>query len=560
MIEPATAVDLTCDLVCVGGGLGGLSAAAVGATLGLDVVVVEATDWLGGVAAYSGGVIFAPNNHLAREAGLADSPELAQQYVEYLGSSNTDQFDEEMRAALLANVPRAVAFLAGLTEAYVGLTGLNDQYYPSAPGSVPGARTIEVAIAATALGKLAELVRRSPYYASGITHRDELSGRRDSPKLVPTQDGDSPADPAALRREVPARFTKGMGLVAALARDAFVVQDARYMLSTRAVDLLQQDGRVTGIVATDAEGTERRIRASRGVLIATGSYGAAPYAARMEGLPALKEQAPPVIHGDGLALTDKTSAALVRAGAPFITLGHRSGELHLGTDEPVYFPVYQFLGLPHSLVVNRFGQRFGDESFYGTFAGSIAQYNSVDKDFTNYPAFLIVDDEFRRRYGAVSPSGTWPTEEMTQAPTLAELAEHLGIDADGLVAQVSEFNADAGAGTDHRFGRGTLTVAREFYGDPRQQPNPNLGPVAGAPFWGLRLEIVGVGIYSHGVLVDQCARVLTRDRDVVPGLYATGNAVAYADVPFGYENGLANARNVTYALLAAEHASGKRVS
>ena len=47
--------------------------------------------------------------------------------------------------------------------------------------------------------------------------------------------------------------------------------------------------------------------------------------------------------------------------------------------------------------------------------------------------------------------------------------------------------------------------------------------------------------------------MLREDRSAVPGLYATGNAVAHVEQP-GYVGGLANARAITYAYLAACHA------
>src|SRR5207245_960308 len=78
-----------------------------------------------------------------------------------------------------------------------------------------------------------------------------------------------------------------------------------------------------GIVgAIPVLGGERiEIRARRGVLVATGSYGNASWAAGAEGLPELHEASPPVLHGDGIRLTDPTPAALVRIGQAFTVVG-----------------------------------------------------------------------------------------------------------------------------------------------------------------------------------------------------------------------------------------------
>src|SRR5690606_36554824 len=62
----------------------GLVAALIAARRGAKVLVLEKTAWIGGSAAISGGGIWIPCNHLAREAGLKDSPEEAIAYVRAL--------------------------------------------------------------------------------------------------------------------------------------------------------------------------------------------------------------------------------------------------------------------------------------------------------------------------------------------------------------------------------------------------------------------------------------------------------------------------------------------
>jgi 3-oxosteroid 1-dehydrogenase len=113
---------------------------------------------------------------------------------------------------------------------------------------------------------------------------------------------------------------------------------------------------------------------------------------------------------------------------------------------------------------------------------------------------------------------------------------------------VATYNRAGETGEDHAFGRGTLPFARQAYGDPRY-PNPNLGPLATAPFYALPLHVLGVGLCSMGLAIDSSARVLRRDGSPVPGLYATGNAAATRELK-GYVTGLANTRNYTYAWCA----------
>src|SRR5262245_1108700 len=208
-------------------------------------------------------------------------------------------------------------------------------------------------------------------------------------------------------------------------------------LGARAVELLQDGGRVTGAIAVvDGERTE--IRARCGVLIATGAYGNADWAAAAEGLPELYEASPPVLDGDGLSLTDPTPAAVVRAGQAFTLLGYLSpGETHPGTDVPFCREVFDCLGFPHSMLVNERGQRFADESFYGYVVAALRAFDAHDKRWANYPCFLIVDDRFRRQYplGLYQPGDTWP-DAFPHADDPRDLALQLGVDGDELAATV----------------------------------------------------------------------------------------------------------------------------
>ena len=58
-----------------------------------------------------------------------------------------------------------------------------------------------------------------------------------------------------------------------------------------------------------------------------------------------------------------------------------------------------------------------------------------------------------------------------------------------------------------------------------------------------------------GLAIDSQARVLDRNGQPVPGLYASGNTAAYTEILHGYEGGLANIRGITYAFLAATDAA-----
>ncbi len=531
-----------CDLLCIGGGLGGLAAALRAADAGLQVLVVEKSPLIGGVAAYSGGVVWVGNNHLQRRAGLEDSADETTTYLRWV-ARDAATFDDELLDTFVRRAPEAVEYFSGLGVRFQ-TTGLGDQYHPDAPGSKPGGRILEVTVEGDRLGPWRDLCRSSPHFRLlGLTH-DEV--RRAGGDLVA---GDVLADLHRQRRESDF-WTWGPGLSAGFAAAALVQRGVPILLGARCVELIQTGDRVSGAVV-DKGSSRLEIVARRGVLIASGSYGNAPYAAEVEGLPEIFEASPPVLDGDALALVETTGAARVRAGQAFTIFGYESPtERHPGTDVPLHRELSRALGLPHAIVVNRDGRRFGDESFYGFLLRAVKERDATGR-FPNYPCYLVGDNRYRTRY-RLGDATEWPAN-LAQAPRLDDLAAVLGIDPDGLLAQVATFNESAEGGDDPAFGRGTLPYSRLRAGDPNQSPNPNLGSLREPPFWGLPLKLLGTGIYSTGLLIDSDAQVLREDRSAVPGLYATGNAAAHVEQP-GYVGGLANARAITYAYLAACHA------
>ena len=90
-------VDAVCDLVVVGSGAGGLSTAITATKRGLKVIVVEKEAVYGGTTAFSGGVLWVPNNPHAQKQGIVDSREAA---MRYLQNEAGEQFDAEAEGLL----------------------------------------------------------------------------------------------------------------------------------------------------------------------------------------------------------------------------------------------------------------------------------------------------------------------------------------------------------------------------------------------------------------------------------------------------------------------------
>ena len=182
-------------------------------------------------------------------------------------------------------------------------------------------------------------------------------------------------------------------------------------------------------------------------------------------------------------------------------------------------------GKPGTMVVDSNGRRFVNEAIsYHQFAlEMLAQGKSA------IPAFLIADAVAVRKYGLgmIRPGG-WGTKSavadgyLAAAGTIEQLAQRLSIDPDELRATVDKMNGFAKTGRDLEFGRGS-TVYQNHNGDASAGgANPNLGPIATAPFYALRLYPSDIGT-SAGLVTDDTARVLDSGNRPIAGLYACGN-------------------------------------
>jgi len=540
--------DLEVDLVCVGSGLGGVAAAIAAHDHGARAVVLEKAPKLGGVSAYSGGEIFVPNNHLLATAGLSDSREAGLAYLKFLAAGYADL---ELQATLLDLGPVVARYFAERAGIRFKLVrDFPDYYYPAAPGTVAAGRYLEVELFRGAeLGPWQRKVYLSPHVPNGIDH-DEMFAMGGFP-------GVSRWDFMLLAKRYSQDMRSfGPGMMASFLKAALVDRAISAYLETPVRSLVVEGGRVVGVVA-EREGREFRVKASRGVVLATGGYDWRPDLARsFEQLPEWHSMCQPTVEGDALVMAGEIGAAL--GGVPANNLGvcfgfHIPGEEHEG--KPLWRGSWEG-GFPHAIWVNRAGQRFGDESFYREYVPKVRAWEGVGQVQPNFPPYLIFDGNFRAKYplGTFLPGQPLPADLVTEAPTLVELGERLGIDPAGLAATVERFNRFAAAGKDPDFGRGTFPWAAMMTGD-RSLPHPNLGPLDKPPFYGLRLHVASIGMNAVGLRTNRYGQVMHLRGHAICGLYAAGNAAAPLDIGAGYQSGLSNLRGLVWGFVAALHAS-----
>ena len=142
------------DLIVLGAGAGGLTAAAVAATEGLEVLVLEKAAQVGGTTAISGGMIWAPNSHLAN---APDSLEMAETYLD--AAVPTDA-GKSQRRTFLERAPEMIAYLEKNTSVKLQAVPIYPDYEVDAPGASTNGRVLEpVRFDARALGPAFDMVR-----------------------------------------------------------------------------------------------------------------------------------------------------------------------------------------------------------------------------------------------------------------------------------------------------------------------------------------------------------------------------------------------------------------
>src|SRR5262245_50733886 len=128
---------IACDVLIVGTGASGMSAAVTAASQGLKVVVVEKEPIYGGTTARSGGWLWIPGTRLATEQGIHEPAGAARTYLQH---EATTHFDPARADVFLANGPKAVDFFTRNTAVQFDMPPVFPDYHAEAPGGQQGGR------------------------------------------------------------------------------------------------------------------------------------------------------------------------------------------------------------------------------------------------------------------------------------------------------------------------------------------------------------------------------------------------------------------------------------
>ena len=455
---PAT-WDYQADVVVIGAGGAGLSAAVGALESSAKVIVLEKAAAVGGTTALSGGGMWVPNSSLAQAAG---PPNTISQFnlQEYLSAIGEGEQDQDLTTTYLQGAPGWVDHLIQAYGMKFVLATTFVCYY-----NVPGAQ------------------------GTGL-------------QVSPTGGG-------------PGISGEGLGIIQTL-HAAVTNMGGTVMVSTPATALYKDaTGRIVGVQAASGTSTIN-IGAGKGVVLAAGGYdqNAAMMATYQRG-PVHLTSAVAGNTGDGILMA-------MDAGADIRNMNNAWGCPHYNAPSGGIADWCLIRGKPGAIVVNKAGQRFANESSaYPVFNRTFYEWSNAVYGYPNLPGYTIIDNAFNTKYGFVTyvPNST-PPSYVSTANTLAELATALGVDPDGLQATVAQFNQYAANGVDPDYHRGEFSFDLNTAGDPTRTDLKNicLGPIETPPFYGLELDPGTIGT-SGGPRINSNAQVLDQQGNTIEGLY-----------------------------------------
>ncbi|MET0901456.1 MAG: FAD-dependent oxidoreductase [Mycobacterium sp.] len=505
MNSSVTDWDDETDVVVLGTGGAGLTAALSAAAAGADIRVYEKAPTVGGTTAVSGGIAWIPAHQRSPDQDLT-----AEAALDYLRAQSFGAMDEGLVEIFVRTGQEMIDFVEAHSELRLEVaTGFPD-YKPELPGGRPGGgRSLgPVPYDLDRLGDWRDRITSFPADFSNVGLDAETRARLHA-------DVRSAGDPENT-------VVAGAALIAGLLK-GLLDRGIEPHTDTRATELIAESGTIVGVRLGD----RNTVRARRGVILASGGFEWDPtlVEAFLRG-PMHGPVSPPYNTGDSLRMAMAHGADLANMGeawwVPVVSIpgdtieGHqRSRSVRLERTRP------------RSIIVNRAGKRFVNEACdYNSMAGAF-HYLDPRGGYVNDPGWIVFDDLHLKKYGFLGvDAGDTVPEWFCKSSDLDELGDKTGIDAAGLAATLAAWNRDVADGADPDFGRGA-SAYDGYWGDDQATTTAGktLGPLDTAPFYAVPVTVGAMGT-KGGPRTDGDGRVLHVSGAPIPGLYAAGNAMA----------------------------------
>lgn len=278
------------------------------------------------------------------------------------------------------------------------------------------------------------------------------------------------------------------------------------MTETPGEELIVEDGKVVGVVARDNKGTEYRIKANKGVVLATGGFSAnmemvKKYNTMWEDIDSVVGTTNVgTMTGDGIVMAEKAGAQLAMMDDIML----------FPNADPFTYTTENVVGDDgDALFVNKEGKRFVNETMDRyTLSGAILE----QPDKMHY----IISDNGNSKIKDGKTFNGFDVEEMLangqlyMADTLEDLAKQMGIDPEVFIATINKYNEAATSFNDEEFGRVSFSKN---------------SPIDEAPYYALP-RVVARHITGGGLVRDDQYRVLNEKNEPIEGLYAGGEVTA----------------------------------
>ncbi|MGE0215793.1 FAD-dependent oxidoreductase [Mycolicibacterium sp.] len=500
--------DHEVDVVVLGSGGAGLTAALAAAVNGATVEVYEKAATVGGTTAVSGGIVWIPAHNRCADGELSVDDAMA-----YLRAQSLGVMDDELVETFVDTGASMLDFVETHSDLVFEVAAGFPDYKPELPGGRPGGgRSLNAKpFDLSRLGEWSHRITSFPADFSNVGIDAETRARIHA--AVDDESGDY--------------CVAGTALIAGLLKGLLDLGVTPHT-HARGLDLIGDALGITGVRIKKGDSTFQ-VKARRGVILGTGGFewDRRLVEAYLRG-PMRGAVSPPNNTGDGLRMAMAHGADLANMGeAWWVPIVQIPGDTFAG--QPRSRSVRLERTRPRSIIVNRAGKRFLNEA--GEYNSMAGPFHFLDPKlgYANDPAWIVFDAVHLERYGflGVQPGGPVP-EWFCQSADLERLGAKTGIDPEGLAATLAAWNAHVAAGHDPDFNRGA-SAYDGYWGDTSAATTAGqtLGPIDTGPYFAVPVSIGAMGT-KGGPRTDRDGRVLHVNGTAIAGLFAAGNAMAGA--------------------------------